>query len=94
MTDLENKLIDWYQTEAIRAKCWAPRLFWRPATDGTPFGAIKVDPCELEVIFATLLGEVSECRERLDRERNGRGTFLAANARRHELPLLDRKSVV
>lgn len=88
MTELERKLIRWYETEAVRARGWAPRLFWRPAADGSPYGALKVEPCELEVIFATILGEPSQCRERLDAERDGRGRFLAANARRHELPLL------
>lgn len=92
MTDLETKLIAWYETDAVRAKCWAPRLFWRPAEDGSPYGELKVEPCELEVIFATILGEPSECRERLDAEADGRGTFLAANARRHELPLLTPRS--
>ncbi len=88
MPDLEKKLIDWYERDAVRAKCWAPRLFWRPAADGSAYGELKVDACELEVIFATILGEPSECKERLDAEHKGRGTFLAANARRHELPLL------
>lgn len=88
MNALEQKLIDWFETNTLRARCWAPRLFWQVASDGSPYGDLKVDPCELEVVFATILGEPSECRERLDAERNGRGTFLVANARRHELPLL------
>lgn len=86
---LETKLVTWFQRPALQAKRWAPVLFWRPGAD-SPFGALKVDACELEVLFATILGEPSECRERLDREQHGRGTFLAANARRHELPLLRR----
>jgi hypothetical protein len=87
---LEEKLICWYQHEAIQGKNWAPRLFWLADDQGGPFGPMRVDACELEVIFATILGEASECLERLDREHKGRGTFLAANARRHELPLLTR----
>jgi hypothetical protein len=90
MSPLEEKLVAWYERPAVRAKGWAPVLFWEPGADG-PYGRLKVDPCELEVIFATILAEPSECRERLDAERDGRGTFLAANARRHELPLLTRR---
>jgi len=90
MNNLDKKLIAWYESATIRAKGWAPRLFWYPAEDGSPYGAPKVEPCELEVLFATLLDEPSECREHLDAEQNGRGTFIAANARRHELPLLTR----
>lgn len=88
MNALEQKLIDWFESDAIRSRCWAPRLFWNGAADGSPYGDFKVDPRELEVIFATILGEASECRQQLDTEKDGRGTFLAANARRHELPLL------
>lgn len=90
MDALESKLIDWFLREPMQARRWSPVLFWSPGPDG-PFGRLKVDPCELEVLFATILGEPSECRELLDRDRDGRGTFLAANARRHELPLLTRR---
>lgn len=89
---LEEKLIRWYRHQAIQGRNWAPRLFWIPDDQSGPFGPMRVDACELEVIFATILGEDSECLDRLDREHNGRGTFLAANARRHELPLLKRNS--
>jgi len=87
---LEEKLIRWFQHPGIQAKNWAPRLFWIPEDSGRPFGPMRVDPRELEVIFATVLGETSECLEGLDRDENGRGRFLAGNARRHELPLLKR----
>lgn len=90
MAALETKLIDWFEREPVQAKRWAPILFWAPGPHG-PFGRLKVEPCELEVLLATILGETSECLERLDREQGGRGTFLAANARRHELPLLRRR---
>ncbi len=86
---LEAKLVEWFARPALQAKRWAPQLFWNPVAD-SPFGRLKVDACELEVLFATILGEPSQCRERLDRKQAGRGSFLAANARRHELPLLRR----
>lgn len=91
MTALEQKLIEWYRHPAVQARRWAPALFWSSGTE-QPFGHLHVDPCELEVLFATLIGIPSECQERLDREHEGRGTFLAINARRHELPLLTRRS--
>ncbi|HKK04225.1 MAG TPA: hypothetical protein VKA50_00070 [Gammaproteobacteria bacterium] len=86
---LNIKLVEWFQRPEIQAKRWSPALFWRPNEEG-PFGALKVDGRELEVLFAAILGEPSEYQAILDREDNGRGTFLAANARRHELPLLSR----
>lgn len=90
MKELQNKLIHWFESDAIRAKCWSPRLFWYPADDGGPYGAPKIEPRELEVLFATILDERSEYKDELDEEQNGRGTFISANARRHELPLLTR----
>ncbi|AOU97854.1 hypothetical protein BI364_07650 [Acidihalobacter yilgarnensis] len=83
---LARKLRDWSTRPEIMAHNWAPRLFWRAAPD-TPYGYPRVAPSELEVYFATLLGEPSEYRAQLDRTHAGRGAFLAANARRHELPL-------
>lgn len=91
MTELEQKLIDWYRHPAVQARRWAPALFWSAGGPELPYAHLHVDPCELEVLFATIIGAPSECRERLDREHDGRGTFLAINARRHELPLLTRR---
>ncbi len=87
---LVNKLRMWAQHPAIQAKGWAPVLFWQADVDGNPYGQLKVNAAELEVLFATILGVESECRARLDAECAGRGTFIVANARRHELPLLQR----
>ena len=87
--DLHAKLVEWFQRPGVQAKRWSPTLFWKP-DDNDTFGALKVDGRELEVLFAAILDEPSDYRETLDREENGRGTFLAANARRHELPLLRR----
>lgn len=83
---LTCKLRAWSKHPKILAHNWSPCLFWRPAKD-TDYGKLRVDPTELEVYFAAMLDEPSEYRELLDRTRSGRGCFLAANARRHELPL-------
>lgn len=45
----------------------------------------KVDPWELEVFFAAILEQRSECYEVLEVGAPGRAEF-CANARRHELP--------
>lgn len=82
---LSEKLLRWFDEPAIRAKGWAPRLFWRIRPDGKSSEA-KVDECELEVFFATILGQPSECYEILEGRSPGRAEFIAANARRHELP--------
>jgi hypothetical protein len=92
MNALEQKLVEWFERDLIRSRGWAARLFWYPAEDGSPYGAPKVDPRELEVLLATLLGEPSEFKDLLNSEQAGRGSFLAANARRHELPLLTRRA--
>ncbi len=84
------KLRDWSQHPVILARRWAPRLFWFPDETGGPYGRLKVDAGELDVLFATLLGQSSAHQAILDATRNGRGRFIVANARRHELPLLTR----
>ncbi len=88
---LEQRLIELYRHPTILGCNWQPRLFWYPETDGTPFGALRVDGRELEVFLATILGEPSTEQAGLDDEQDGRGQFIAANARRHELPLFTRR---
>ncbi len=98
METLEAKLIRWFNEPAVRAKNWLPSLFWHPASATDPFGALKVDAWELEVLFATLLGESATHFAALNSRGNAgftglsteRAEFIAANARRHELPLLSR----
>lgn len=82
---MEEKLARWFVEPAIQAKGWSARLFWHLDEHGRP-SRLKVDACELEVFFATILGLPSECHERLEARMPGRGFFIAANARRHELP--------
>ncbi|MFZ5557689.1 MAG: hypothetical protein ACOZDY_13380 [Pseudomonadota bacterium] len=96
--NLEEKLRQWFERPEVRACNWEPRLFWEPDDDGRPFGRLRVDPWELEVLLATVLGETAENYEALnarvlegDRHRAlPRADFIAVNARRHELPLLTR----
>ena len=96
MPALEQKLIAWFQHPAIQCHNWDARLFWQALDARHPFGRLKIDPRELEVLFAALMEEPSECQAGLNAESAGRGDFmlrgdfLAANARRHELPLLTR----
>ncbi|WP_018881323.1 MULTISPECIES: hypothetical protein [unclassified Thioalkalivibrio] len=87
---LEHRLIALFQHPKIQGCNWQPRLFWHAAADGSPFGRLRVDGGELEVFLATIVGEASTEQARLDREQDGRGRFIAANARRHELPLFTR----
>jgi hypothetical protein len=87
---LEAKLREWFERPRIKQAGWSPRLFWKPDQSG-PFGPLRVDPLELEVFFAALLEERSACAAELDARQPGRAAFLAANARRHELPLFTAK---
>ncbi len=96
MSALEQKLIAWFQHPAIQCHNWAPGLFWHAEDARHPYGRLKIDPRELEVLFAALMQQPSECLAGLNAESAGRnepvlrGDFLTANARRHELPLLTR----
>ncbi|MFO7953949.1 hypothetical protein [Thioalkalivibrio sp.] len=88
---LEQRLIELFHHPKIQGCNWQPRLFWHPAADGSAFGALRVDGRELEVFFATIIGEASTEQAALDQEEDSRGRFIAANARRHELPLFTRR---
>lgn len=98
MENLEQKLVNWYNTPEVRARNWEPNLFWYPENDLNPFGRFKVDPWELEVLFASVLGQPSECHEALNKRSSegdqhrsmGRADFIAIQVKRHELPLLTR----
>ena len=82
---MEEKLARWFAEPAIQAKGWAARLFWQIDRSGRP-GRLKVDACELEVFFAAILNQPSDCHNELEARAPGRAFFIAANARRHELP--------
>ncbi|WP_019626296.1 hypothetical protein [Thioalkalivibrio sp. ALJT] len=88
---LDQRLRELYQHPKIQGCNWQPRLFWHPDVDGKPFGTLRVDGRELEVFLATIIGEESTEQAALDQEQEGRGRFIAANARRHELPLFTRR---
>lgn len=98
MNALEDKLKGWFKRPEIRARNWEPKLFWTPASELDPFGKLKMDPWEVEVLFATVLGEPSECYGQLNaRSLEGdthrvlpRADFIALSVKRHELPLLTR----
>jgi len=98
MQNLDEKLIAWFKRSEIQMKNWGPNLFWHPASSTDPFGKPRVDPWELEVLFATVLGEPAEYYERLNRRMlpgeaqrtMKRADFIAVNVKRHELPLLTR----
>lgn len=95
---LEQKLRQWFLRPEVRARNWEPNLFWYPESDLNPFGRMKVDPWEVEVLFAAVLGERAENYDRLnERVLEGdkhralpRADFIAHQVERHELPLLTR----
>lgn len=85
---LAARCVQLYRHPAVCAKGWLPNLFWRPAGPGDPFGSLRVDPWELEVLFAAITGEPSVAREVLDARREGRSGFIERSIAHGELPLL------
>ncbi|MFA7497002.1 MAG: hypothetical protein AB7C98_02790 [Acidithiobacillus sp.] len=77
-----------YLAPAVRAKGWLPNLFWRPASADDPFGRLRVDPLELEVLFAAISGEDSTARSILEQLKPGRAGFIERSIAHGELPLL------
>ena len=98
MQNLNEKLKEWFKRPEILARNWSPALFWHPESAANPFGKPKIDPWELEVLFATALGEPAEYYDKLNQRPRtgnhhpamGRADFIAINIKRHELPLLTR----
>ena len=77
-----------YLAPAVRSKGWLPNLFWRPATRDDPFGTLRVDPWELEVLFAAISGAPALARTALEQRSPGRAGFIERSIGHGELPLL------
>ncbi|WP_414039965.1 hypothetical protein ACJU26_12520 [Acidithiobacillus sp. M4-SHS-6] len=77
-----------YQHPLVQSKGWLPNLFWRTASREDPFGSLRVDPLELEVLFAAICGEDSQARDLLEQEKPGRAGFIERSIAHGELPLL------
>ncbi|MHB1582000.1 MAG: hypothetical protein ACYCQM_06405 [Acidithiobacillus sp.] len=77
-----------YLAPAVCSKGWLPNLFWRPATQDNPFGTLRVDPWELEVLFAAISGEPALSRAVLEQRAPGRAGFIERSIAHGELPLL------
>lgn len=88
MEHLQRRCVALFREPAVQGKGWLPRLFWRPVDAHDPFGALRVDPLELEVLFSTLLGQESQAFDILERLRPGRAAFIMRSIRHGELPLL------
>ncbi len=77
-----------YLDAPVRSKGWLPNLFWRAASREDPFGNLRVDPWELEVLFARICGEESQARCLLEQRQPGRASFIERSIAHGELPLL------
>lgn len=77
-----------YQNPLVRSKGWLPNLFWRAASRENPFGSLRVNPLELEVLFAAICGEKSQARQLLEQKQPGRAGFIERSIAHGELPLL------
>ena len=88
LAGIEARCVALYQLPSLQGKGWLPNLFWRRAADGDPFGSLRVDPWELEVLFAAVAGVPSLARSLLEARRPGRAAFIARSIAHGELPYL------
>ncbi len=77
-----------YGASAVRAKGWQPNLFWRPDGPGNLFGSLRVNPWELEILLAAILGIPAQGRDLLESQFPGRAGFIERSIAHGELPLL------
>ncbi len=85
MHELQQRCLQLMAHPKVQAHCWQPQLFWsQQAEQWIP----RVDLRELEVLLATIAGEVPQYADELDRSRPGRSGFIARNALRGEMPYL------
>jgi hypothetical protein len=77
-----------FEDAAVRAKGWRSNLFWRPASPANPYGNLRVDGEELEVLLAAIVGVAAASRSRLEAREPGRAGFIERSIAHGELPLL------
>lgn len=88
LAEIAERCRTFYLVPAVCSKGWLPNLFWRPATRNNPFGTLRVDPWELEVLFAAICGEPALSRAALEAHAPGRAGFIERSIAHGELPLL------
>ncbi|MCE5393958.1 MAG: hypothetical protein JJ693_05100 [Acidithiobacillus sp.] len=86
--EIEKRCRELFQEPALRAKGWRSNLFWRPVSALDPFGSLRVDPWELEVLFCAVLACPSQARSALEAREPGRAGFIERSIAHGELPLL------
>ena len=77
-----------FEDPAVRAKGWRSNLFWRSASPQNPFGTLRVDGEELEVLLAAIVGAPAPSRPSLELRQPGRAGFIERSIAHWELPLL------
>lgn len=77
-----------YGAAAVQGRGWQPNLFWRPDGPRNPFGRLRVNPWELEVLFSAILGVPAQGRDLLESRSPGRAGFIERSIAHGELPLL------
>ena len=55
MSTLEMKLVEYFLHPAVQSRHWDPALFWEPLSAANPFGRLRVDAAELEVLFVSVI---------------------------------------
>ncbi len=88
LAEIAERCRTFYLAPAVCSKGWLPNLFWRPATRDNPFGTLRVDLWELEVLFAAISGEPALSRAALEARAPGRAGFIERSIAHGELPLL------
>ncbi|MEY2343000.1 hypothetical protein AB4090_12940 [Acidithiobacillus sp. IBUN Pt1247-S3] len=86
--DLAQRCRKLFADPTVRAKGWRSNLFWRPASPQNPFGTLRVDGEELEVLLAAIVGVDAPSRADLEKRQPGRASFIERSIAHGELPLL------
>ncbi|WP_308387774.1 hypothetical protein [Acidithiobacillus sp. AMEEHan] len=91
-TDIGQRCRTLFENPVVRAKGWRSNLFWRPENPQNPYGALRVDGEELEVLLAAIVGVEARSRPTLEQRQPGRASFIERSIAHGELPLLTYQS--
>ena len=55
MSALEMRLVEYFLHPAVQARHFNPALFWEPLSATNPFGRLRVNARDLEVLLVSII---------------------------------------